>query len=124
MRFERGGDRGGESVAVHRQRPAGGHLVGVGRAHDQRAEPAHLLMQEADGGLFVVVGAEGIGADQLGQLLGLVGLGGALWAHLVQRHRQPALGDLPGRLGACEAAADNVNRWFWFACQFRVMGHR
>ena len=46
--FERGGDGGGEAVAVDRERAAGRHLVGVGRAHDQRAEPAHLLMQQAD----------------------------------------------------------------------------
>ena len=45
---ERGGDGCREAVAVDRQRAAGRHLVGVGRPHDQRAEPAHLLVQQAD----------------------------------------------------------------------------
>ncbi len=34
---ERPGDGGGKSVAIDRQRAAGGYLVGVGGAHDQRA---------------------------------------------------------------------------------------
>ncbi len=44
MVVQRLGDGGGKPVAVHRQRPARGHLVGVGAAHDQRAQPAHLGM--------------------------------------------------------------------------------
>ena len=73
MRVERGGDRAGEAVAIDRQRAAGGHLVGIRRAHDQRAEPAHLRMQQADGVVLVVVGAERVRADELGERGGLVG---------------------------------------------------
>ena len=64
---ERRRDRGGKAVAVDRQRAAGRHLIGVGRAHDQRAEPAHLLVQQADRVVLLVVGAERIGADQFGE---------------------------------------------------------
>ena len=56
-----------------------------------------------------IVGAEGVGADQLRQTLGLVRGGGAHRAHLVQHHRHAGLGDLPGGFGAGEPAADHVN---------------
>ena len=62
----------GKAVAVDRERAAGRHLVGVGGAHDQRAEPAHLLVQQADGVVLRVVGAERVGADQFGIAVGLV----------------------------------------------------
>ena len=67
MRRQRRRDGGGKAVAVDRQRAAGRHLVGVGRAHDQRAEPAHLRVQQADGVVLPVVGAERVRADQLGE---------------------------------------------------------
>ena len=67
MLVQRLGDGGGKPVAVDRQRAAGGHLVGVGRAHDQRAQPAHFGVQQADRVVGGIVGAEGIGADQFGQ---------------------------------------------------------
>jgi hypothetical protein len=116
VRLERRGYGRGESLAVDGQGPAGGHLIGVGRAHDQRAEAAHLLMQEADGGLFVVVGAKGIRADQLCQPIRLVRIGRAQRAHLMQRNRQAPLRDLPRRLRPRQPAADNMDHWFWFAC--------
>ena len=109
-RFERRGDGGGKAVAVDRERAAGRHLVGVGRAHDQRAEPAHLLVQEPDGALRSrIVGAERVGADQFGKLSGLVRGGRADRPHLVQHHGHAAARDLPGGLGAGEAAADDMN---------------
>ena len=95
---ERCGDGGGKAVAIDRERAAGRDLIGVGRAHDQRAEPAHLLVQKADGVVFLVVGAERIGADELGERVGLVGGGRADWPHFVQHHRHAARGDLPGGL--------------------------
>ena len=45
-------DRGGKAVAVDRQRAAGRHLMRVGRAHDQRAERAHLAVDDADRVVF------------------------------------------------------------------------
>ena len=107
---ERRRDGGGEAVAIDRERAAGRHLVGVAAAHDQRAEPAHLLVQQADRIGLAVVGAERVGADQLGQRLGLVRGGRAHRAHLVQHDRHAAARDLPGRLGAREPAADDVDR--------------
>ena len=108
-RLQRRGHGGRKAVAVDRQRAAGRHLIGVGRLHDQRAEPAHFLVQQADGIVVLVVGAEGIGADQFGQAIGLVGGGFALWPHLVQGHRDAGFGELPGGFGTGQAAADNMN---------------
>ena len=42
-----------------------------------------------------VVGTEGIGADQLGQGIGMVGVGGAHGAHLVENHLRACFGRLP-----------------------------
>ena len=61
---------GGEAVAVDGERAAGRQLVRVGRAHDQRAGAPHLLVQQADRVVRGIVGAEGVGADQLGQAVG------------------------------------------------------
>ena len=97
---KRRGDGGREAVAIDRQRAAGRHLIGVGGAHDQRAEPAHLLVQQADGVVLAVVGAERVGADELGQRVGLVGRGRAQRAHLVQHDGHAARGDLPGGLAS------------------------
>ena len=107
--FQRRGDRGGKIFAVDGERPARRQLVGVGRAHDQRAEPAHLVMQEADGACLRVVGAERVRADQLGEFFGLVRGGRAKGPHLVQHHRHAAARDLPCGLGTRKAAADDMD---------------
>ena len=111
MRRERGRDGAGELVPVDGERTARGQLVGVGVAHDQGAEPAHLGMQQADGILLGVVGAKRVGADELREPLGLVGGRRADRTHLMHDHGNAAAGDLPGGLGAGEAPADNVD-WF------------
>ena len=87
-------------MPVHRQRAAGGQPVRVGGAQDQRSGAAHLLMQQADGIVFRIVGAEGVGADELGEPVGLVRIGGANGAHLVQHDRAAGLRRLPGRLAS------------------------
>jgi hypothetical protein len=84
--------------------------VAVGRAHDQRAGAPHLLVQEADGVVGGVVGAEGIGADELGQPVGLVRLGAAYAPHLVQHHGHARRRELPGRFASGQASADDVHR--------------
>ena len=104
------GDLLGKAVAVHGQRAARRQLMGVGRRQDQGAAAAHLLMQQADGIVHGIVGAEGVGADQLRQTVGLMGLGAAPGPHLMQHHGDPGPGQLPGRLAAGEPAADHVNR--------------
>ena len=101
---------GGETVAVDRQRAAGRQLVGVGRAHHQRVEPAHFGMQQADG------------------VMRRCRRSGTSWSRRVRRScpvlctavartgriscsttGTPAR-KLPGRLGTREAAADDMNR--------------
>ena len=84
MRLEPRGHRCGKAVAVDGERAAGRHLVGVAARHDQRAGKPHLGMQQADGVGLGVVGAEGVGADEFGQAVGLVRIGAAHRAHLVQ----------------------------------------
>ena len=106
---ERPGDGGGKSVAVDRQRAAGGHLVGVGATHDQRAEAAHFGMQQPDRVIGGVVRAERIGADQFGEAVGAVRFGHPMRAHLVQHHADAGIGDLPGGFRAGKAGADDVN---------------
>ncbi len=108
--LNRGGDGLREAVAIHRQRAAGGQLVAIGAAHDQRAEPAHLGVQHADCVRGLVIRAEGIGADQLGKPVGLVGIGAAFGPHLVQHHGHAAPGELPGRFRARKPPTDHMNR--------------
>ena len=72
MRGQRRRHRGRKAVAVDRQRAARRHLVGIGGAHHQRAEPAHFLVQQPDRVVVLVVGAERIRADQFGLAVGLV----------------------------------------------------
>jgi hypothetical protein len=109
MVFERLRHGGGEAVAVDGKRTARGHLVGVAAAHDQGAEPAHLLVQQAHRIMLRIVRAEGVGADELGIAVGLVRVGHLKRPHLVQHNRDPGLRELPRGFGTGEAAADDVN---------------
>ena len=99
LAFERRGDGGGKAVTIDRERAARRQLVGVGGVQHQRAEPAHLGMEEADGAAVRVVGAERVRADELGELLGFVHGSRTHRAHLMQHHRHAAARDLPGGLG-------------------------
>ena len=104
------GHRRRKAVAVDRQRRSGRHPVGVRRRHDQRAERAHLGMEQPDRIVLGIVRAEAVRADQFGEAVGLVRrrrLAGA--AHFRQAHRDARLGELPGRLGSGEAAADDMD---------------
>jgi hypothetical protein len=65
-------------------------------------------MQETDRIGLGVVGAKGVGADQLGEAVRLMRLGHALGAHFVQHDWDAALSDLPGGFGARKPAADHV----------------
>jgi len=73
----------GKSVAVDGKRATGRHLAAIGTGHDQGTGEAHFRMDHADGVRRRIIGAEGIGADELGQAVGLVGIGTAHAAHLV-----------------------------------------
>ena len=95
-----------ESHAIDGERRAGGDARQIGRAHDQRAQPAHLLFQEADG-VIEFVAAEGIAADELGEAVGLVHRGRAYGPHLVDDDRHLESCGLPRGLASCEATADD-----------------
>jgi len=69
--------------------------VGIGGTEDERAGAAHLLVQQTDGVVLGIVGAQRIGADQFRQRIGLMRLGAAQRAHLVQHHAHAGLGRLP-----------------------------
>ena len=114
--------------------PPAGRRCASAAAHDQRAGAAHLLMEQADGVVLRIVRAEGIGADQFGQAVGLVGIGAADGAHLMQHHRGAGLRRSPGRFRARQSAADDVDGVWQFPLQvfdwvqrkpedcFRVLG--
>ena len=103
------GDIIGEAVAVNRQGAAGRNLVAAGGGHDERAGASHLLVQESDGVLHLVIRAEGVRADEFGQALRLVGVGADGRAHFVQHDRHAGAGGLPGGLRSGHAAADDVD---------------
>ena len=109
LAFKRRGDRCGKAVAIDRERAAGRKLMRIGRAHDQRAEPAHFGVQKSDGARLRVVGAERIGANELGEVSGLMRCGRAHRPHFVHYNRHAPARDLPGGFGTGKAAADHVN---------------
>ena len=81
--FDAGGDAAGELDAVDGEGVAGGNGGGVGFGEQDRAGAAHLLLQQPGRGVFGL-GFERVGADQFGEVGGLVRLGGAGRAHLVE----------------------------------------
>ena len=107
--LERLGDGLREALAVDGERAAGGHLVRIAHAHDERVRHAQLRVQQADGIGVGVVRAERVGADELGQAVRLVRVGAAHGPHLVQDDGNAAIDDLPSGFGAGETAADDVN---------------
>ena len=68
LAFERRGDGGGKAVTIDRECAARRQLVGVGGVQHQRAEPAHLGVEKADGAAVRIVGAERVRADELGEV--------------------------------------------------------
>ena len=106
QRLDRAGELDGEVVAVDRQARPGGYLVGVGDVHHQGAEPAHLVLQEPDGGLERRV-PERVGAHELAETVGMVRGGAAAGPHLVEIDGYPVARELPRGLRAGESAADD-----------------
>ena len=99
----------GEGVAVHGQSTAGRHLVGIGATQDQAVAAAHFFVQQSYRVVLGVVGAERVRAHHLRQPVGLVRLGLADGAHLVQDNRHAGRGDLPSGFAAGETAADDMD---------------
>ena len=69
----------------------------VGAGDDQRAEPAQLVLQQAQRPVGQVR-SQAVGADQLGHPVGFVRGGHAARAHLVERDMRAVPRRLPGRL--------------------------
>ena len=85
--LKRCGDGGGKAITIDCKRAARGQLICVGGMHNERLQPTHLGMQEADGTALRVVRAERVRTNELGQLRGLVDRGRASGAHFVQHDR-------------------------------------
>ena len=112
-----GGYAGGELGAIDSQGVAGRDGGGVGILEKKTSGAAHLLLEQPGSGVFGF-GLEGVGTDELGEVGGLVGLGGALRPHLVELDLAAGRGRLQGGLRAGEAAADNFD--FFHEGWFRV----
>ena len=71
MLRNRGGHAVRELLAVDGERRAGRHPDAVGDAHDERAQAAHLFLEQADG-VVELVAPKRIAADELREMVGLV----------------------------------------------------
>ena len=110
MFVERALNFGGEHIAIHSHGRPGRHTGFLASTHHKAVELAHLVMQQADGILRIVVGTEAVRTDQFGEPVGLVRGGGVpATAHFGQSHAEAALRELPRRLAPRETAADDVD---------------
>ena len=111
MLGERRCDGRREAFAIDGERGSGGHLIGIGAAQDQRAEPAHLLMKKPDRIVLLVVRAQRVGADELRKSGRLVRRRCANGPHFVKDDRHAPGRTLPGGLAPGEPAADDMHRF-------------
>ena len=114
-RYKRMTEKGGfdslrKSVAIDRERASGRHLVRIGALKDDRAEGAHLAMQDPDRVGRGVVGSEGVRANELGEVGSVVRSRGSDRPHLMQNHRNPGICRLPRGFRAGQASANDVDR--------------
>ena len=98
----------GELDAVDGESVAGGNGGGVGFGEEDAAGAAHLLLEEPGSGVFGL-GLEGVGADELGEVGGLMRFGGAHGAHLVEIDFAAEAGGLQRGFGTGEASADDLD---------------
>jgi hypothetical protein len=97
-------------IAVDRERRSGGNFCGIGFAHDDRAEAAHLAVEQADGVAVAVIAAKAVRTHHFGERVALMRRGHvAAPAHFGQAHAVARFGKLPCRLRPREAAADDMN---------------
>lgn len=95
-----------KEVPIHRQGVARGDPRLVRALDDERLASAQLGLQQAGGGRQVVA-AQGIRTHQFGEQRRGVGRRKTGRLHLDEGHRDAALGQLPGRLAARQAPADD-----------------
>jgi hypothetical protein len=72
-------------------------------------------MEQAHGIIFSIVGAEGIGADELGAAIGLMGGGAFDAAHFMEDHGHARICALPSGFAASQSSPYNV---YGFVCHF------
>ncbi len=101
-------------AAIDGEGVTGGNGRCIRFGQEDGAGAAHLLLEEPGRSVFRL-GLEGVGADEFGEVGGLVGLGGAVRAHLVEGDFAAEGGSLEGSFRAGEASADNF--------YFLVCGH-
>ena len=106
MASDGGGGGDGKPLPVHGQGAPRLHPRLIRTAQDQRAAPAQLLLEQAHG-VLQLIGAQGVGAHQLGKAGAVVGGGHFAGLHLAQRDGNPPLGQLPGALAPGQARADD-----------------
>ena len=93
------GDVLSKNVAVNGQGLAGRNPCCIGRLHDQGPQTAHFFFQQTDR-RHQRSTAKGIGTDQFGQFVRMVGVGGTDRTHFVQADGDALAGELPGGLTA------------------------
>src|SRR5439155_6455044 len=112
MLDERSRDGLRESLAIDRERGAGGHATRFRRAHHERTKAPHFLFQQTDG-IIELVAAKRIAADELRQPIRLVHRGRTRRPHLIERHGYAARRRLPCGLGTGEPASDDSDTHQW-----------
>ena len=98
----------GESDAIHRKRLAAGHARFLRRPQQQRIEPPQFFLEQPRSRRMLIA-LQRIAADQLGQAVGLMRIGGAHRPHFVERDVDAALRELPGGFRARKASADHCD---------------
>ena len=123
MTEKRGFDGLREAVAIDGERASGRHLMRISALKDDRAEGAHLAMQDPDRVGRGVVGSEGIRANQLGQMGSAVRGRRSNRPHFMQNHRNPGIRRLPCGFRAGQSSANDVDRTHGRACH-KASRHR
>ena len=104
MAAQRIGNHARKALPIHRQSPSGGHAGSIRRAHHQRVQRAHFLLEQAHG-VLDTIRSQGIAAHQLCKQRAFMRGAHLLRLHFIQRYRHAAPGQLPGRLAARQARA-------------------
>jgi hypothetical protein len=102
------GDFGGEGDAVDGESMPGRNGAGAGKLEQQRSGAAHFLFEQP-GRSVHAVGLQRVGADQFGEVGGLMGGRGARGAHLTEFDGDAAAGALPGGFRSGKAGTDDAD---------------
>ena len=111
MLVQRVGDGGGKSVAIHRQRATGRHLVGVGAR--MISEPSRRISACSSPTALLAASSERNELEQTSSARPAVWCASVIRCgpHLVQHHAGAGLGDLPCGFRTGEAGADDMDGW-------------